>query len=751
MKADYGMLGRGLLGLFAIACGASSTPGNGSKTSWVQCQDSGNCPSTEACIQGVCQVSSGAAPGFSDPTLASLDCDPLLLSRDGAGAGFVLSNYAVGSGNEVLALLTERLSSFELGSTRRVFLGNQPLREHVVQSVSVNERGDTVVGFDLDGANAVATFGTGSISAGVPGPQVPTYVPVTLTVQGADGPLRRRFDQFLPELDALKGQSFSCLPDHPDPPLPPELEGPMCRANARFGYCVNADFIDVTGQARTLDLDLTVEAAGVGVPPTGEHCPFSSQQQIGNTYTSDDITIAAETSWLQASDAEGHSLTLTLTAPGFRLPVSAGDELHITLDTQVYVFQGHFELRTSEGELLTWFAMGNDAASLVTPTEFSLATGDAECSGLEECIGTTEIHSLEFDWQGKRQQLLSNELGQVDSGAFIHSGQHVLTGPSTHPCTDATLIPLSAAFFTAKGLHPDTGGIGGPCQYPIADGSAAGVGQAWCMGGLGYPDGYVTARCESDDDCPSESVCDGQLCRAPCQSDADCALPLDCSGPKLDAEHAECRCGEACLAARCDVESCPDACPDAMAPGVSYFSRDPLTCLDDSSSCGAGFVRFDLAGCGCGCQPIPVEQCPVVPEVANFDYVPGGCEPQCASGELPIQTSCGCGCVQGPQCSRFDPLDDTGPIYLGAPGECSSSCDENNTPIDDDCGCFCFWTRNLSGLCDAPPDAGPCTQLQTRYYRDAYTGLCAPFEFGGCLGNWNNFRSLEECQALCGG
>ncbi len=43
-----------------------------------------------------------------------------------------------------------------------------------------------------------------------------------------------------------------------------------------------------------------------------------------------------------------------------------------------------------------------------------------------------------------------------------------------------------------------------------------------------YPQGYLTARCASDSDCPTGALCDGALCRAPCNDDTGCQAPMKC-------------------------------------------------------------------------------------------------------------------------------------------------------------------------------------------------------------------------------
>ncbi|NXO09466.1 TFPI1 inhibitor, partial [Oriolus oriolus] len=52
---------------------------------------------------------------------------------------------------------------------------------------------------------------------------------------------------------------------------------------------------------------------------------------------------------------------------------------------------------------------------------------------------------------------------------------------------------------------------------------------------------------------------------------------------------------------------------------------------------------------------------------------------------------------------------------------------------------FCFHDR----------DPGICRGYFTRYFYNRETKLCEAFKYGGCVGNQNNFRSLEECQTTC--
>ncbi|TRZ03506.1 hypothetical protein DNTS_007030 [Danionella cerebrum] len=55
----------------------------------------------------------------------------------------------------------------------------------------------------------------------------------------------------------------------------------------------------------------------------------------------------------------------------------------------------------------------------------------------------------------------------------------------------------------------------------------------------------------------------------------------------------------------------------------------------------------------------------------------------------------------------------------------------------------------VRAVCWAPARSGPCNAQLPRWYFVAEKGRCAPFTFGGCGGNRNNFDSKEYCMAVC--
>ncbi|NXD69689.1 TFPI1 inhibitor, partial [Eolophus roseicapillus] len=54
-------------------------------------------------------------------------------------------------------------------------------------------------------------------------------------------------------------------------------------------------------------------------------------------------------------------------------------------------------------------------------------------------------------------------------------------------------------------------------------------------------------------------------------------------------------------------------------------------------------------------------------------------------------------------------------------------------------------------FCFHEKDPGICRGYFSRYFYNKETKLCEVFKYGGCLGNQNNFKNLEECQTTCQG
>uniref|UniRef100_A0A182PSA0 Spondin-1 n=1 Tax=Anopheles epiroticus TaxID=199890 RepID=A0A182PSA0_9DIPT len=58
-------------------------------------------------------------------------------------------------------------------------------------------------------------------------------------------------------------------------------------------------------------------------------------------------------------------------------------------------------------------------------------------------------------------------------------------------------------------------------------------------------------------------------------------------------------------------------------------------------------------------------------------------------------------------------------------------------------------TFTAQEICSQPPEAGPCRGRYQRYAYDSNQGTCAPFYYGGCRGNRNNFLTADDCMNTC--
>ncbi|XP_054837315.1 kunitz-type serine protease inhibitor 87-like [Eublepharis macularius] len=71
-------------------------------------------------------------------------------------------------------------------------------------------------------------------------------------------------------------------------------------------------------------------------------------------------------------------------------------------------------------------------------------------------------------------------------------------------------------------------------------------------------------------------------------------------------------------------------------------------------------------------------------------------------------------------------------------------------------GLLAFWleltlvaAQKRPDLCFLPKKVGPCKALKPRFFYNSSTQNCEHFFYGGCKGNANNFKTLEECQRTC--
>ncbi|XP_013385339.1 kunitz-type serine protease inhibitor Bt-KTI isoform X2 [Lingula anatina] len=52
-------------------------------------------------------------------------------------------------------------------------------------------------------------------------------------------------------------------------------------------------------------------------------------------------------------------------------------------------------------------------------------------------------------------------------------------------------------------------------------------------------------------------------------------------------------------------------------------------------------------------------------------------------------------------------------------------------------------------ICELPAVPGLCKAYMPSYFFNSKTGQCETFIYGGCGGNANRFKTLEDCQNAC--
>ncbi|VDK69995.1 unnamed protein product [Onchocerca ochengi] len=203
-----------------------------------------------------------------------------------------------------------------------------------------------------------------------------------------------------------------------------------------------------------------------------------------------------------------------------------------------------------------------------------------------------------------------------------------------------------------------------------------------------------------------------------------------------------------------------DACNERMDVGRCngafqsyYFERATGTCEPFRySGCGGNANRFQTKE---QCEELCVNRVsgvkttgtlpPSIPESTfkhllpiSDDKIPHTSE-SVSKCELPKDT--------GP-CNRFV----TKWYYNKNDGTCTrfhyGGCDGTDNRFDSEQQC-----KNECGdftdPCKLPKVSGPCSGKHKRYYFNRDTSRCERFEYGGCLGNSNNFLQLADCEMKC--
>eukprot|EP00892_Ulva_mutabilis_P001672 jgi/Ulvmu1/11505/UM077_0054.1 len=82
-------------------------------------------------------------------------------------------------------------------------------------------------------------------------------------------------------------------------------------------------------------------------------------------------------------------------------------------------------------------------------------------------------------------------------------------------------------------------------------------------------------------------------------------------------------------------------------------------------------------------------------------------------------------------------------------GECKQSSWGGCKPNGNDFEAIEECTAACEDICELEKKVGPCKAKLPRWFHNADTGECEPFDWGGCQPNANNFESLKACEAGC--
>jgi len=289
--------------------------------------------------------------------------------------------------------------------------------------------------------------------------------------------------------------------------------------------------------------------------------------------------------------------------------------------------------------------------------------------------------------------------------------------------------------------------------------------------------------CSSNDSVPAHGF-NGEGC---CMlSEFGCCPDMIYSAPGIN--------NEGCSCTETDYGCCPDNVTaargsDNLGCGCSH---SPFGCCPDQVTISPGADQE-----GCPCHTFEFGCCPDGETKAQGSNLEG-CE-DCSTTEFgccpdnftPASDGEGCGCAGSEHgCCPDGETEATGPEFEGCgefPGqECSkvkveekncananfsvkwwfdmdyggcsrfwlSDCpdEENDTDnrFDSEFECESYCTRPVgSGRCYLPKMTGPCKGSQEMFYFDRKWNKCMEFSYGGCLGNINRFKTIEECQESC--
>ncbi|GFR11833.1 tissue factor pathway inhibitor [Trichonephila clavata] len=287
-------------------------------------------------------------------------------------------------------------------------------------------------------------------------------------------------------------------------------------------------------------------------------------------------------------------------------------------------------------------------------------------------------------------------------------------------CKNYKSPPKFCVLMCNPGCHCDSGYVksdDGSCVLPEECSSNApeqvcGVNEQFNSCGTDCP-----LTCDNYDNPPR--VCN-MMCRIGCECKEGFVRNRagKCVKPEQCPQRAEQVCGENERYNGCGT-ACPLTCDNYDNPPKFCNFMCKIGC-----ECEDGYVRSNDGRC------VRPEQCPQRAEEKN-------CEDKPESGMCMAYMPMWYYDTESQTCKKF--------IYGGCQGN------GNRYASKEECMKQCGVESQFSSdICDLPAETGRCFGYFQRYYFDKEAKQCKKFVFGGCGGNENNFKTLEECQGTCG-
>ncbi|CAL1266709.1 unnamed protein product [Larinioides sclopetarius] len=177
----------------------------------------------------------------------------------------------------------------------------------------------------------------------------------------------------------------------------------------------------------------------------------------------------------------------------------------------------------------------------------------------------------------------------------------------------------------------------------------------------------------------------------------------------------------------------PEKC-NKSAPTIKPTSSSPIQCSIPLCrvGCNIDYSTKPCPSCSCSSSTPSPPKCDKDEEY--YDCVPNchnTCDTYNKKGPCPLFCISGCFCKKG--------------MIKNKDGKCvkPSKCPSSNPPSSAP-------APASNPDCQQPKEVGPCRAIMPRFFFNQESRQCEQFNYGGCRGNKNNFKTKEDCESKCG-